>query len=439
MEKAWKNIAKAVKKGQRVGVAVSGGADSVYLLHAFLTAENIDKKQILVINIEHGIRGESSVRDSKFVADLAQKNGLELAFFALSVPQRREISGRSEETEARIARREIFDSLLQICRVDLIATAHHKNDKTESVLMHLFRGCGTAGLVGMEMQSGQFIRPLIDTTRDEIEQYLSQNGIDFVTDESNFDTTYTRNFIRHEIVPKINERYDIVKAIETVSTSARADEDFIRSQVKQDNFICEKPNEISIKREVFDLHNALISRYLMMAVEKIGRKVDFESKHICSIIELSKKENGKSVNLVGGLVAINEYDRVTLYIDDGETLPDEIDFDIGFYSFGEGFVSVFPTSTDIESGVIKIDCDKVPSGAIIRTKRTGDTFRKFGGQSKKLKDYLIDKKIPVRNRDKLPLLCYNNKVLAIFGVEIADEIKITDRTTNAVELKFWEN
>ena len=167
--------------------------------------------------------------------------------------------------------------------------------------------------------------------------------------------------------------------------------------------------------------------------------MDFESKHICSIIELSKKENGKSVNLVGGLVAINEYDRVTLYIDDGETLPDEIDFDIGFYSFGEGFVSVFPTSTDIESGVIKIDCDKVPSGAIIRTKRTGDTFRKFGGQSKKLKDYLIDKKIPVRNRDKLPLLCYNNKVLAIFGVEIADEIKITDRTTNAVELKFWEN
>ena len=178
----------------------------------------------------------------------------------------------------------------------------------------------------------------------------------------------------------------------------------------------------------------------MLAVEKIGRRVDFESKHIYSIIELSKKENGKSVNLVNGLVAVNEYDKVTLFISaDDSVTPEEIDFALGLSSFGDGYIEISLTEDKVEKGKLIADLDKIPEGSVIRTKRVGDKFTPFGLKGgKKLKDYLIDKKIPVRNRDKLPLLCYNSKVLAIFGVEIADEIKLTDETVNTISLKFTE-
>ena len=439
MEKAWKNIAQVVKKGQRVGVAVSGGADSVYLLHAFLSADNIDKEQILVVNIEHGIRGERSVEDSRFVGNLAQKYDLDLAFFSVSVPERRKESGRSEETEARIARKEKFDELIRDGRVDLIATAHHADDKVEGILMHLLRGCGTTGLVGMQMQWGPFIRPLIDTTKKEIEKYLTDNGIEFVVDETNFDTHYNRNFIRHSVIPTLCQRYDISGAINQLSKSAQADEEYFRSVIDERNFIVGKTGEIGIKSEVFDLPIALSSRYILLATEKIGRRVDFESKHIYSVIELSGKDNGKMINLTDSLVAIKEYDRITLFIESDASESEEIQFEVGFTSFMDGFITVMPADAKVVGGTLKLDADKVPMGSVIRTRRVGDTFKPYGGGTKKLKDYLIDKKIAFRNRDKLPLLCYNNKVLAIFGVEIADEVKITDSTVSAVEIGYSEN
>ncbi|MBQ7224792.1 MAG: tRNA lysidine(34) synthetase TilS [Clostridia bacterium] len=440
MEQALDIINRYIKSGNRVAVAVSGGMDSVCLLHLF-SVSGLKKESVVVANVEHGIRGESSVRDSNFVRALADKYGFEFVGESVDIPALKRESGRSEETEARIARKRFFSSLLSSGKVDFIATAHHDDDRVESVLMHLFRGCGTSGLVGMSERDGQYIRPLINATRSQIEGYVTAKNLRFVVDESNFEDKYTRNYLRNTVIPLIRERYDLSQAIRTLSDNAKEDEQFIRSMMDEEKFIKVSDGEVSLALDVFGFHKALTSRYIMRAVAFLGRVTDFESKHIFAVEKLADGENGKRIDLGQSLSAVKEYGKIVFFIGEKqeEKLTDECEFTIGMSYFGDGIIEVYPTDAKVQPGKLIIDVDKVPDGSVIRTRREGDVFKPFGSGTKKLKEYLIDSKIPQRKRDKLPLLCYNDRVLAIFGVQISEEIKLTDGTQNAVSLKYTED
>ena len=426
--------------GLSVGVAVSGGADSMCLLRLF--CEVLPKKDIVVVNVEHGIRGESSVRDSKFVEAEAKKLGVRFVGIEADVPALAKLSGRSEETEARLVRKDFFSSLLERGEVDIIATAHHADDNVESVLMHLFRGCGTGGLVGMTEYSDRIVRPLITSTRAEIEAYVSDNGVPFVTDPTNFDDGYTRNFLRLNVIPLIGERYNLAAATETISKCAAADEEFIRSRMDR-SLVEVRGGEAGIKLEAFLLPPALSHRYVMDAAKAIGKTSDLGFAHIEAVEKLALGENGKRVELGGGFNAIREYDRITLYYGDRNEekaeAEEKVPFAVGLTPFGNGYLSVLATDLAPTRGKLIADADKIPSGAVIRTRRAGDRFRPFGGGDRKLKEYFIDRKIPLRNRDKIPLLCYNDRVLAVFGAEISDEIRVTADTINKIELIFTED
>lgn len=439
MQKALDIIAKYIGKNDKTGVAVSGGADSVCLLHLLLSSPAADKNNVVVLNVEHGIRGESSRRDSEFVKKLCADYGVRFKGISVNVPERRKISRRSEESEAREARKEFFNGLLMSEEVDFILTAHNLGDRTEGVLMHVFRGCGIQGLVGMTERDGKYIRPLINCSRAEIEDYVRKHGLRFVTDETNSDTRYTRNFLRIEVLPKIRERYPLDAAVSSLSALAAADEAFISTFLDFDKYIVNCGEEVKLDLKVFDLPAALSSRYVFECVRRVGTVTDLDYRHVSAVTELAGKENGKRVSLIGGITAAREYDCITFF--GGAPSADfssdeEIPFAPGFTPFGEGVAEVLSANPHPQKGKLIIDGDKVPSGAVIRFRREGDVFRPYGSGRKKLKEYLIDRKIPRRIRDNLPLLCYNENVLAIFGVEISDDVKLTDKTVNALELKF---
>ena len=191
---------KIVVPNKRIGVGVSGGMDSMVLLNLLME----QKKDITVINIDHCIRGADSKSDSDFVEEFCNNNNILCLRFEVDVLSQCRLTRESVELCARNLRYEIFNRLLDEKKVDIIALAHHADDNIETVLMRIFRGTGIKGLKGI-LDSERFIHPLINYTKQDIENYATKNNIQYVTDSTNFESEYTRNYIRNEIIPTIKE------------------------------------------------------------------------------------------------------------------------------------------------------------------------------------------------------------------------------------------
>lgn len=418
--------------GATLAVGLSGGEDSMCLISVLLRVW--DKSKLKAVHIQHGIRGESSLRDASFVRDFCQKNDIELYRFDVDIPALAKQNGLSVETQARLYRHSVFADILSEKKADFVLLAHHRLDCAESVLMHVFRGSGINGLRGMSECDGKIIRPLATTDKSEISEYVRKHAIDFCVDQTNFDTTYNRNFIRKKVIPLVSERYDAVAAAEKLSSLARADDDFICSLIPDEHFICGE-NQCSFAISHLSKPYALASRYALFAAKKAGLVVDVEKKHVDGIISLSDKQNGKEIALPHGYCAIKDYDSVTI-CKKREEVFDQIPYAEGITAFGSGYVSLLPAEKTFEKGVTLFDGDRIPDGAVIRFRRDGDTFKPFGGGTKKLKEYFIDQKIPARFRSEIPLICTENRVLAIAGIQISDDIKITEKTRNIMKFSY---
>ncbi len=433
---AFSVFSRLIAPGEKIAAAVSGGADSMCMLD--LAAKYFPPDRIIVLNVEHGIRGEESRRDSEFVRAAAKRYGVKFIGKSVDIPALCLASGRSEETEARLARKAFFSEVLSRGEADKILTAHNAGDRTEGVLMHIFRGSGIRGLIGMSEADGEFIHPLITVQRAEIERYNRENGVEFVTDKTNADDRYTRNFIRNRVIPVISERYSPDAAINALSENAACDDEFIRSFLDFDGNIEIDDDAVYIKETALKTPFALASRYVFEAAKRAGYPTDLGRKQVEAVLSLTGLDNGARVDLGGGLSAAKEYGSVAFFTADEPdgTEAEEIPFAPGFTPFMDGIIEITSVEPKPIRGKLIIDGDRIPDGAVVRSRKEGDEFRPYGGGNKKLKEYLIDRKIPLRKRDKLPLLCYNDKVLAIFGVEISDDAKITDRTVNALELIY---
>ncbi|HEY6390872.1 MAG TPA: tRNA lysidine(34) synthetase TilS, partial [Bryobacteraceae bacterium] len=189
--------------GDRIGVAVSGGADSVFLLHALRELAPRWKLQLSVVHVEHGIRGKASREDAEFVRDLAANFGLPFHILNASLP-----AGNLEET-ARDIRRGFFAGLMKEGLAERIATAHTRNDQAETVLYRMLRGASLAGLSGiLPVTKEGVVRPLLEIDRTEIECWLRERAIAWRTDETNRDLSYARNRLRHEILPQLRAQFN---------------------------------------------------------------------------------------------------------------------------------------------------------------------------------------------------------------------------------------
>ena len=188
--------------GRIVGVALSGGRDSVALCHALKEAG----ENIVALNVEHGIRGENSLKDSAFVKEFCKERGIKLYSFSVDAPKFASENGYTIEQAARVLRYQVFERAMADGFCDVVALAHHKGDQAETILMRILRGTGTKGLVGMREVNGRYVRPLLSYSREDIDEYIAKNNLPFVEDETNADTSYSRNFLREEL-RRLKERY----------------------------------------------------------------------------------------------------------------------------------------------------------------------------------------------------------------------------------------
>ena len=409
-----------IKKGEVIAVALSGGKDSVCLLHNLLSLSQELNITVKAVHVEHGIRGEESKNDAEFCKNLCKKLCVPLHLESVDAITFSKHNGYTLEQGARILRYEVFAKLITSNFADKIATAHHKNDSFETLLFNLFRGSGIKGARGILEENNNIIRPMLNFSRQDIDLYVQNFNLSYVNDSTNLNSDYSRNYIRNVIVPEIVKKFpDAINAGARFSQIAREEDLFLDNLSK--TLITQKNNKLYIPLTAEDV---LLSRAIILALNKLGLDKDYEYVHVLQIKNLLNLQSGALVTLPKGILAKREYDNVVIYKQENKL---EVCFPFAKSTFK---VENFTISISTEEGGLVFDGDKIPETAVIRTRKDGDVFTKFGGGTKKLKEYLIDKKIPALDRDKLLLVADGNVVYLIFGVEISDSIKITKYTTN---------
>jgi tRNA(Ile)-lysidine synthase len=441
-----KNVLKAIidkeliKKGETIGVGVSGGSDSMALLHYLSSLQTELDFEVVAIHVDHSLR-ETSAQDAFFVIDYCKKNKIRAYKFKIDVGRIAEESGQSIETAAREARYGVFESLVKKGIVDKIALAHHMQDQAETILLHILRGSGLAGARGMEWERGVYLRPMLSTHKNEIKNYILSNDIPYVEDETNKDDTYQRNFLRNKVFPLITTRFPTaVESLINFSKTCQEDDDYINSHVLLDALIYEDEKTVKIPISYLLTDTSIASRLIFSALESINVFKDIERKHIEMIQDLAiNGENGSKLKLPMNISVYKEYDYITLTNQQKPININSWTFKCGTFNiagFGKLIVKKARNMTVqsdmiIESESLIIDGKKLPKDAAWRFRKEGDIITKFGGVTQKLKTYLIQKKIPLRQRDNIPVLASNNEIFVVAGVDISEKVKIDENTTNA--------
>ncbi len=415
---------------KKICVAVSGGKDSMALLHYLI--EHGEKYGVTVsaLNCDHGIRGEASERDSAFVKAYCRGKGVPVYSFVAKKGLFK------DENSARAWRLECYKKVLEEGKADVIATAHHMNDNAETVLFNLARGTALSGLCGISDEpSLRLIRPLIACSREDIDEYIKANNVPYVTDESNFTQDYTRNKIRQNVLPALEQAvHGAVGAIYRFSRLAEEDEEYFSRKVNE-IVVCRLGGNYLIKpcgeRVIF-------KRAAQRIISAHFRKCDYTSEMLEKLYNLQSSDNGKKFEFLG-LTAVKEEGGVAITEDSVLNAKEEISFydnlnDIhavefsGVLACAERGENTLDRINGKDIRTLSFDITAIPENAVIRFRRTGDKFTKFGGGTVSLSDYLTDKKVPQSLRSFLPLVCVGSEVLIVGGVEISDKVKIKSDT-----------
>lgn len=424
------NLSAFNLEGKVVAVALSGGSDSVALLHFLKNNASSFNFTLKAINIEHGIRGNQSKSDSLFVKNLCESLSVPLAFYEVDSLSYANQNKLSIEESARILRYNCFFDAINNGFCNLVATAHHLKDNAETVLFNLFRGSGLKGITGINDLDDKIIRPFIQVNKQDIDSYIKENNLEFVNDQTNFDQKYSRNYIRHQILPIIEKNFpEAEKSIFRLSMIAREENDFLENETLKIINLSSNKAEININN-----HKALIKRAIIVALKHLGIVKDWEKIHIDDVFSLTTKESGKKISLPKNITAIKEYDNIILIKDEQPAFLDK-PFCLGEFIVQNQAYSIKQVDSPVSlKDGLYIDGDKLPKNAVIRLRKQGDIFKKFGGGTVSLSDFFTDKKILPSKRDFIPLIADENKILAIFGVAISSALKVDENTKNIIKL-----
>lgn len=416
-----------VPEGARVALAFSGGRDSVALMDLLLSA----KVDFFAVHVEHGIRGADSLRDAEFAVSFCAERGVECRVFHVDAPEYAAACGLTLEQAARELRYDVFKKLLEDDSCDFVALAHHADDQTETVLMRIFRGTGIKGLRGMSECSGAYIRPLLGVPRAEIDAYVAERGLPYVEDETNSDENFTRNFLRAEL-KRIKERFPAVnEAVARLARHAAEADDFIEASAPRP---IAADGEIKVPLSAFDVP-VLAKRAVSRACAALGVEQDIEEKHFYAVISLVGAETGKRVELSHGITAHLDTDGVVFTRGKEEKSDEEIAFPRGDAEvLGVKIVHVAREEVRKGDGALYADADKIPADAVLRKRRAGDVFTKFGGGTKSFGDFLTDRKVPLRRRDDITVCAVGSEIMFAAGVEISDKVKVDENTVCVIRI-----
>ncbi len=418
-------------QGKRICVAVSGGADSMSLLHFLKATEFSSGFFLSAMTCEHGLRGEESRKDVELVQDYCKKLNVELTVFRADCKKRMQCEKTGLEETARNFRRECYQQIIDQGKADYIATAHHLDDDAETVLFRLCRGT-LSGVKGIEEETGYFLRPFLSYTKEEILEYAEKNQVPFRNDKTNFELDATRNKLRLQVLPLLEESVTGAKRNLVRFSSLSAEDDAFLYSLSE-KLVVHYDKKYSRDTGVgvlFSKEKPLFSRAVLLCMKELGVEKDYTSEHLQSVYELQNNQTGASVSLKNGLQAVKEYDKI-IFCRGEQAEKISVPFCVGELKFGEKTLCVSKEETE---NCLRADFDKFPENCVVRTPETGDEIVKFGGGTKSLKKYLTDKKIPSGKRNELPVIAKNHTVYAVFGVEISDTVKVTDETKEKIYL-----
>ena len=450
-EKVFSYIEKynMIETGSQVIVGISGGADSVCLLFLLKKYQKRREFSLCALHVNHGIRGGEALRDQNFSEKICEELQVPFRVYAADVPRMAAEKKLSLEEAGREARRTAFEKLAGEYgkpqggsgeKKVQIALAHHENDNSETVLHNLIRGTGAAGLGGIrpvwdtdtEQGSLWYIRPLLEVSRNEIEEFLRAQQITWMTDSTNLETEYTRNKLRHQVIPVLESMNPAaVQHIGHTAGTMLQIEEYLQSQahILYKAHVEPEKNGYGIRKELFG-EKELMQSYVVREVlsRAAGGRKNLTSTHIQEVLDLAKGRTGTSLSLPGGLLARQVYGDVhIIYGNEREKTLCEMEFQILPWEKGQ---------IEEKTYTKWFDYDRIRSSLEIRHRKTGDflTVNAQGGR-KKLKDYFIDCKIPREKREELTLLADGSHILWIVGYRISEYYKVTSQTKQVLKVQ----
>lgn len=445
-----------INEGDGIVIALSGGPDSMCLLHLLNSVKDELNIKLVAAHINHMIRGEEADADERFCGEECARLGIEFFSKRIDVNKYCAENGLSSETGGREIRYNFFKEVMNKKQFNKVSTAHNANDQAETILMRIMRGTGLEGLGGIPVKREDiYIRPILFMKREEIEKYCEDNNLKPRIDKTNYERIYNRNKIRLDILPYIKENFnaEIIESINRMSMLLQEDSEYIKEQVDEcfDDF-CKKENDCYIiSKKAFNLNKAIYKRLIRKVIKELtGDKYDIEAIHVDHVIELVKGTTGKKIDLPKDIVVTNVYGdlkinkRVTENNSENsiiEIKKEEIDKKDIY--FGEGIISFNVMDNNKEkynfqNSLIKyVDYDKIINAIVVRYRKQGDRINPIGLKgTKKLKDIFIDMKIPKDVRDTIPIVQIDDDIAWVVGVKVSDKFKVTQQTKRILKVEY---
>ncbi len=432
------------KHGDSVILGVSGGADSVCMLHLLNSLKEDLGIELTVVHVDHGIRGIEAERDAEFVEHISEELGVECKIFHIDIPAIAREKKMSEEETGRIERYAVFKSVAEEIGANKIAVAHNLNDNSETVLFNLFRGSKLKGMTGIPVKRGKIIRPLLCLTRKEIEGYLEKHHLDYCIDSTNKETQYSRNKLRLDILPYIKENINSKAEEHIVNTaqSLREVYDYIECQTDEayENYV---KNNI-ILNESKDLPSVILKEVVRRWIfNNTGSLKDITATHIDMVISLLHNSVSKKIEIPCSFIIKKGYQGIELgEREEPKKKIGQVLLEDNKINQVEEFSVSFEKSSINKENVPDLmytkwfDYDKI-NKLLLRNRQPGDyiIIDKKGGK-KKLKDYFIDEKVPRAKRDEILLLADGSHIVWIVGYRISEYFKVSDETKNIIKIAY---
>ncbi len=451
---------RLLPQGQPVVVAVSGGPDSVCLLHILSTIREELGITLHAAHLNHQLRGADADADAEYVSALSRRLGIPVTVERRNVRAFRARHHLSLEEAAREVRYAFLAKVAGSLGADRVAVGHTVDDHLETVLMHLIRGTGTRGLRGLQpvtvrrlaAKSITIIRPLLQISREDTADYCARNNLAPRADASNLALSPLRNRIRHELLPLLR-RYNpgIAQALFRTARIAGDDIAFLEEQAAQawGDIARIRENTVVLDKTRFLKLPSTLQRYLLRtAIEKLaGNIMDIEARHIDGIMSALARPAGRRVNLPSGLTFATGYDEFLLGRDPAALSPyPALDTEIPLKIPGETRMSGWQVKAAIitseemaKSGGLTacFDLDKTGDELTVRCRRQGDRFQPLGmSQPKKLGEFMIDARVPRSWRNCVPLVCSPQHIIWAVDWRIDDRVKVTGTTSRVLRLEF---
>ena len=442
---------KLFKSGEKILVGFSGGADSTALLLALWHLKSKYGYSLLAAHVNYDLRGEDSKLDEQYARKFCFDRNISIVVKNITID-----STSNVENHAREVRFKYFNNLRKLYKIQKIVLGHNREDQAETLLFRMFRGSGYTGIKGISPITDDVVHPLLSFSRKDITSYLELEGVKWREDLSNKDNTYSRNKIRNQMIPWIQEHLNpnvVTKLYETAEIFSETDDileslakrRFLKAQIKHSK------DECRLSTKIIKKTRSVLRYYVYKeAYSRInGNSKDFYHNNFIEIENLLTSDGSKQIYLPNNVYVFKEYDELiftNIDFSKSENIENEKEItSLRNRSTFEDYriimkkLKKMPTKRNLfeDKDIAYLDLDKTSFPITIRHRKPGDRFHPLGMQhNKKLKDFLIDEKIPKFDRDKVLIFCDKEKIIWLAGYRIDDRVVTSEQTQNILQISI---